>query len=145
MATGGDGELKTDEEAPVANTPLVNLRTTLELFGLPGFKVDMYVERRIKDSKEVSGHRDELSTRKVLLNEALKTFVTDNYRKFIHTSKEIERSLRARICSLRVSNHVSLADIEGDMSNLYNTLTHYSGALKKLQDMSFTSEIEDGW
>ncbi|CEO94416.1 hypothetical protein PBRA_000201 [Plasmodiophora brassicae] len=125
VATGGDGELKTDEEAPVANTPLVNLRTTLELFGLPGFKVDMYVERRIKDSKEVSGHRDELSTRKVLLNEALKTFVTDNYRKFIHTSKEIEH-------------------IEGDMSNLYNTLTHYSGALKKLQDMSFTSEIEDG-
>eukprot|EP00474_Spongospora_subterranea_P008178 CRZ08636.1 hypothetical protein [Spongospora subterranea] len=100
---------------------LINLRTTLELFGLPTFRVETYMAAHFSAPVDDEAHKQELLTRKTLMNETLKSFVTDNYNMFIHTSKEIEY-------------------IESDLSNLHNTLGQYKTAIKRLQDIPITKK-----
>lgn len=116
------------KRVPGPGTGAVDLTSTLSKYGYAtGFDVTKHIEEfyshhPISSSLE---QRDELRTRRELVSEALKAYVTNHYQSFISTSSEI-------------------TTIENDMLKLNNLLGQFQVGLKVLSSplLSFTYEDE---
>eukprot|EP00455_Lapot_gusevi_P037091 TRINITY_DN4136_c0_g1_i1.p1 TRINITY_DN4136_c0_g1~~TRINITY_DN4136_c0_g1_i1.p1 ORF type:complete len:758 (-),score=220.96 TRINITY_DN4136_c0_g1_i1:88-2361(-) len=101
----------------------LELSDTTAKFGNSSFDVKRYINDFFVSHGigKATHEKEELEERKKLTSQALKNYVTDHYRKFIDTSKEI-------------------VNIESDMISLSNLLSDYRSVMKALQQTRLSQD-----
>ena len=112
----------------------VDLNSTLQVFGQPGFEALGYASKHFAHTPVDSVHQlyEELLERKTLTARALKSYVTEHYDYFIKTAKKVQSR----------SNEATgqQEGIEADVSRLHNLLFEYREAIQSLAEVSFSAE-----